>query len=614
MEFSDLALAKLLETIPELAKYILTFEDLSHELDEDAGLQVGVFILRSGGDLFYIPVVEKSGNVYPMDSIFFASEQKFFPITHHTVSLVEASGQVSQGKPVKSPDSLVKNPSVYHLINPPRTGKHVYASSSRLVEFLAQLPADVKNELVSGISAEKSLYDKLDDMFGLKTLMEVLSHIDQSQSPGEAKAYVYTALCDCQTPEQRADILRQGYFVNRQDMPTRVAVAKEDLNKNGIFTEVSVNDGDRDYNVVMSNGSIRQAYIPKLYCGIGKHANTIAIFTDGSFAVASSVISAGTPPARKEVLSSLFNHNPPKLISDLFRGDKFVAVLNTNEFLGPFEVESAATNHNGPCLRVKDLRTFKTYELIANRNFNKSVLVEDCTIYVPSSTFIFLLGENRSSDLERSLNGAQRRQSIQNLQFLGDELNLTFDGVEFSINGKAVGMAPQTMKSLVDGEGIDPDQAESFIKSAQATKQTKIYLTKRAYSTEFSPSHTTEKFGVDAPRQPRVGKNGSFMESVQESVGVNDAQVAEATIISELLQVPEMTEVIEEYLPDIEAAIDKIGRTLFMARVNIGKLSSKYDPDGIYSFLSSLKNVYRKLGENYMKLRWLVEGGKKKSK
>lgn len=612
MEFSDIALAKLLETVPELAKYILTFEDLSEEIEEESGLQVGTFILRSGGDLFYIPVVEKSGNVYPLDSIFFASEQKFFPITHHTISLVESSGQVSQGKPVKAPDSMVRNPSVYHLINPPRTGKHVYASSSRLVDFLAQLPVDVKNDLISSISSEKTVYDKLDKMFGLKGLVEILSQTEVDTPVVKSQMRICTTLDECHTPEQRAAILRQGYFIHDGCLPTRTAVIKEDLNKNGVFEEITALDGDRDYNVVLSNGSIRQAYVPKPFCGIGKHANTIVLFTDGSFAIASSVISAGTPPARKEVLSTIFNSNPPKLVSDLFRGDKFVAVLGNNEFMGPFEVENAASNHLGPVLRVKDLRTFKTYQFIASRMFNKNVLVEDCNIYVPSSTFIFPLGENRSSDLERSLNGAQRRQSVNNLQFLGEELNLTFDGIEFSINGKAIGQVPDTIKVLVEGEGIDPGQAQSFIKTAQETKRTKIYLTKRASGTEFEPSQTTEKFGQDAPTQERVGLNGSFMPLLQESMGVNDAQVAEATIISELLQVPEMTEVIEEYLPDIEDAIDKIGRTLFMARVNIGKLSSKYDPDGIYSFLSSLKNVYRKLGENYMKLRWLVEGGKAK--
>ncbi len=60
MEFSDIALAKLLQTVPELGSLIINFQDVTEELEEDSGTKVGVFVLRSGGDIFYIPVVSKN--------------------------------------------------------------------------------------------------------------------------------------------------------------------------------------------------------------------------------------------------------------------------------------------------------------------------------------------------------------------------------------------------------------------------------------------------------------------------------------------------------------------------------------------------------------------------
>ena len=59
MEFSDIALAKLLQTQPELGQLILTFQDVSDEITDDSGIQVGVFVLRSAADLFYVPVDPK---------------------------------------------------------------------------------------------------------------------------------------------------------------------------------------------------------------------------------------------------------------------------------------------------------------------------------------------------------------------------------------------------------------------------------------------------------------------------------------------------------------------------------------------------------------------------
>jgi hypothetical protein len=89
---------------------------------------------------------------------------------------------------------------------------------------------------------------------------------------------------------------------------------------------------------------------------------------------------------------------------------------------------------------------------------------------------------------------------------------------------------------------------------------------------------------------------------------LQDGQVTESVIISELLQVPDMFEQINEYLPDIEEAIDKLGRILFMSRVHINKLSETSDSEGVFAFLAQLKAVYRMLGDNYIKLEEMVAG------
>jgi hypothetical protein len=65
------------------------------------------------------------------------------------------------GKPTKIPDNVVQNPSIYSLVTPPRTGKFVYASSSRLEEFLTILPNMVKKAVLDEISTDKEVYSAL---------------------------------------------------------------------------------------------------------------------------------------------------------------------------------------------------------------------------------------------------------------------------------------------------------------------------------------------------------------------------------------------------------------------------------------------------------------------
>ncbi len=141
-------------------------------------------------------------------------------------------------------------------------------------------------------------------------------------------------------------------------------------------------------------------------------------------------------------------------------------------------------------------------------------------------------------------------------------------------------------------------------RQAKENKVTTIYLTKRA-SSKFEAGQIAA-FGDQPPVIPKTGLNGSFIPNVQKSLSLSDAQSTEATIISELLQAPNMFELIEEYMPDIEECIDKLGRILFLSRVHIGQLSKNNDTDSIFSFLANLKSVYRMLGDNVIKLQELI--------
>lgn len=611
-DFNDIALSKFLTTSPELGGLILSFKDVSEDLQEESNMKVGVFILKSGTEVFYVPVVSKLDNVYPIDSIFFASKQKFFPLTKKTVAVVVNSSQMTQGKSKKMPNSVSINPDVSQLINPPRTGKFVSASSSRLGDFMASMPDYLKEFTLEKISEEKSVYENLHKLFSIKDIFTALHSAPKNPAAvvgSFAPVSIITSESKDLTPVEIKAILENGYHVRGVPETNRIAVTLE-RKEDSSFTEVTNVDGNSDYEIVMSNSHSREAFIPKMMnigqaIGASKH-NSVAIFTNGDYAVSNTFVVKGEKLARKEVLGTIFEYNPPVLPRDIMVDDTFAIIDGNSELLGVFTARKVMISHLGVDIDATIHAGIGggSVKLHAYRNYGMTPSLQDRSIFMPYSSLVVKLGENKSGDIERTANAASVKYTISQKELLGDHLNLCWDGVEFSVNGKALGQEKAAMQRLVVEEGIDPSLAINFVKQAKERKITTIYLSKQA-STKFEAGQIAE-FGEKPAPQPAKGLNGSFIPNVQKSLAISDAQATEATIISELLQTPNMFELITEYLPDIEECIDKLGRILFLSRVHISQLSENNDTDSVFSFLANLKSVYRMLGDNVLKLQELI--------
>lgn len=606
MEFSDIALAKLLQTTPELGSLILTFQDVTEELGEEKGVKVGVFVLRAGPEIYYVPVISKGDSVYPVDSVYSATKQKFFPLNKKSISRMLATGQLEQGKPRKIPDGVSINPSVYQLINPPRTGKYVYASTGRMIDLMAAMPSHLKKATFDALTNEKDIYDNLDKMFSLKAIFDALKGATlgaaavTNESPVSAARGAGPRLSD----DHVQAVLKNGFVPTPGTGPTRVAISVQDFNHNGLTRTVSEIDGDQDYEIAFSNGTTREAFVPRMHKLNRDGGNALALFTNGDYARGKQFVAVGRTLERKHVLTTLFENSPPVLLKELVNGDTFVIVTNSGEILGPFTAGRVSLNTYGVEVEVctSSIKTICGY-----RNFAGEADLEPHAkhLYVPSNSAVIRLCKEVSFELEQSAIAAARRREYEQVRMLGSELNIGFDGVEYSANGRPVGDHGKMMEVLVLREGIDPGLAETFVKQANEAKFIKVYLSKQASSTDYNPSETPQ-YGI-LPNSPAdVGPNGAFLPNIQQAAETGDSQVVEATIISELLQCPDMFEYIAEYLPDVEEAIDKMGRIMMLSRVHIDKLAQGSDAESVFALLAQLKATYRMLGDSYLTLENLV--------
>jgi hypothetical protein len=610
-DFYSVALAKLLQTVPELGSSIVTFKDVTEDLKNESDIKVGVFVLRVGNEIFYVPVISKMDNVYPVDSIFFASKGKFFPITKKTTDMIITSSKLTQGKPSKIPAIVNQNPDVTKMINPPRTGKFVYASASRLGDFLESMPNYLKTFTLEKIAEEKSVYEKLHKLFSLQDIFAALTPKVQSLAAvtNASPISIVTGAATNLSAEQISSILNDGFHVSGTQPTRRIAISSQSYDDNK-FTSVTEIDGNSDHEVMFSNGSSREAFIPKaMDVGVNGAAkrDSVALFANGDYAISDSFVTVGAKLDRTEVLESIFGNLPPVLPADVSVGDTFAVISGDAELLGVFNAHRVTITNLGIEIQASARGgiPYGSYTLLAYRNYGLRPQAQGKTIYMPYSSLVLKLKDSITGLLERSVNSAAKTREITEAGILGEQLDIGFDGIEYSVNGLPIGGEHAMMNKLAAEEGIDPSLAKTFIKQAAERGYTKIYLTKRAGDTSFKPAEIP-KYGQEMNPAPKVGLNGSFMPNVTNALKLGDAQTAEVTIISELLQTPDMYELIEEYLPDIEECMDKLGRTLFLARVNISELAENNDADGVFAFLASLKAVYRMLGDNFLKLQEML--------
>lgn len=625
MEFTDIAYAKFLQAWPELSNLIVTFQDMSSELGDDSDIHIGIFILRSGGEYLYVPVVARGQGLFPIDSIFFSSKSKFFPLTRESIDLILVSQKQGLGKPSKVPQTIPQNPSVQHLVNPPRTGKFSYASASRLTDFLAALPNEVKEFVIEKVAEDKEVYNKLHTMFGLDVMFGSLRPTSRLENADHAKAVAMGVRLvrdgeNLPTP-QVASILTKGYAIDGSNPLTRVAIASEKA-ENKKFSMLTQIDGGYDYNIVMSTGQVRPAFVPvdigtslSSQKGRGEidqstlyEANTqyihpsFLIFENGDYAISPQIVCQGEASKEKHVLKTYLEFNKLYVPREIER-DRAIAIFDQNLCLvGAYGIYNAALVYEGVTFKARCLLSDSRVTIHAFRGYHNTPMSTNDVIFIPYNSACIYLGADVSGDLERRVTAAALKEEVATWGLLNSSLNLTYDNVDFYVNGKPVPSVPDVMEVLVVKNGIDPTAAESFVKKAMEDKKVVIYLSKQAG--DFDTPGQIPQFGVDAPPQVNPWGTGSnFLPNMRNAVKTDDPQTVENTLISELLQSPDMFELIDEYLPDIEEAIDRLGRILLLGRINLSKLGQDHNADDVFNFMSLLKNVYRMLGENYIKLQ-----------
>jgi hypothetical protein len=109
--------------------------------------------------------------------------------------------------------------------------------------------------------------------------------------------------------------------------------------------------------------------------------------------------------------------------------------------------------------------------------------------------------------------------------------------------------------------------------------------------------------GGGAPMGPGGGEasqiNPQFMDSAAQ---MNDQGAFDTAAVASLLESPELSEVVSGYLPELETALDNLGRILLSLGMREDELKAELGKDTFVGIENNVRRVFKGLGGVIMKL------------
>ena len=613
MTLATMATKRLNQQSPELSKYIVAFKDLSDELPENTGVQVGMFILNIADKYIYIPAVSKAGNVQTLESMFDADSKTFIPITKKSVKWMIDKG-CKLGTAERIPSTVARDPDLKDAIVPPRTGKFVYASEGRVSGFFATLPNIVKKATLTLLDSDYDLQSAIAKVMDIDLARECLERETPEYVPpaGPAAPIVVTS-AEGLTEDQVQEIMAKGYIVKNPPNSRRVAVESSDsalmsltnlsnlmpgtaamaMKKDGSWVGVASLRMAKKY----TNDSLTSdSYDPCRNYDTEQDTSIVAITEEGNTITDPKVIISAKECDYQDIMTRLKSKKATEVdqgdVGFIFTGTSFYGPLTARQVVKANGWTTISTDDHEVCIHpgVKTLLNMQGARMI----------LSDVAMFYPTKGPV---------EMEHNLSMAEMKANIEMERMLPYQSTLMHRNGVYAVDGKEIGGKPQIVEHLLKSWEIDVPSVETFVKKAEQNNSVIVKMAavgstgskvQPHYQHGEQPLNDTQMTGN--ARQRAIGM-ASSVKNVQD---VKDREIMEATIISEMLQNPDLEGSINEYLPDIHRAVDRLGRSLFLMRINTDKLSDKMDAEALNSILTATRNAYRILGENYVTLQNLV--------
>ena len=313
---------------------------------------------------------------------------------------------------------------------------------------------------------------------------------------------------------------------------------------------------------------------------------------------------------------------------------------------------------NAVCLKNKvEFDSTTTYEVMCGGSYSidkvvvspayKRMRLIDRTLYVPVKAKVHSFKAKAYSCPKLDIGDA--RDIDAKIKGLFDEVKVAKDrnGFTVSCNGRVLfkqATRRDTYVSLVAGVGLDVPSAKTAIKQAASLEPAVYMLQKSAQGPFFDPGQVfapnvppvpmgmnptlgvPEQYpqaetlnamtgapgnvlnqrimdGIGGMNQTQPALSQQAVDGIMQAAQAGEKDVFDVANISELINRADIDTPLDQYLVDLNQALDRLGRIYFLMLFHGDKFSERFSQEDIPSMEESVRNTFTHLGELILKLK-----------
>lgn len=652
-EFSELAHVALNKKAPHLLPFVSGFQTLTGS--EDNSRAVGMFGVSLGTHIYFIPVFFMKGTLKPLSLIFDYSGNQFMPFDNEWLSYLFKADKHSIGSIAEDPRggfSGLTNPSADAMINKTASEnkfpnmedlameKKSSRSGSWFPKYLMKSSSETQKAFVKMLGHEK-LAQEVQKHIGLDMIKEALTMSTKIRDGVEGVAEPATedggvevitnhsrsvkkSVLDKVPVSAREDFMREGFHINDNRKETASLYSTQ------YASEFSEPYKSGEFSVIKTDGSLTRAMV--LHHPHALVSNTgsdqTMVYLPGSKRWKVSV-----PKTSSEYYSS----NDSCLVSPVKRSEDIV-----EKTLAQTVSAKAMRPGLSYLLMTPDLKStvvFKVTSILNSDSGSVSYKINVSGSYGTEDTYL-AVGVGKASSFKRvgssvlvphdavALQMDRENNNLQlgNLETLSSllihqgisPLMVSHDGVEYNVSGCQNMDKVAALNSLLIDHNLSKKDSLDLIKEASEMGKVSV-LVKQATPTPINFTSTSDQpwGAVKGPapveqhptfeRSNHISFEDPFLVQPTPELALTaskmDRNIFDASLLTSLAEVGDPSEEISSYIPDMELAVDKIGRLLFLLWWKYDDFRKSFSPSELVTMEGDLKNLLSKLGTVTLRLK-----------
>lgn len=655
-QFTNQAYNTLQAKFPGLMNSLVTMKVLSSNLEE--GTAFGVFVLKKGADVAYIPVVMSGGGITSCEMFYDKAADQFIPITDATIK--EFMAAVSYSDPSilgkKSPYVEDTRHLFRNMIRPPASSNVVLATSR---EGVAALPNRYKAVLSSYLENENpQLLGKIAEFYDVEHLAHKLACRPEAPPVQEAPALPSFLSLDKLTKEaakllsrsERAFLMQNGFLIKGASEGGTLHVSTEDTLQKDIETVLRLEtypdmrdtagksntpffrECPRDLGepVRVERGKLLQQnsagvrFADVLLCGkdiiadrtymVMSRRDTVLV-ADRSHEVSAEYLDGFSVIFPIEKLLSRLREAtsgreyPPYVHIHLLvpaRKSGWL-FLDTEDFLGGSADKWQSSEVGGDVYYAPENR-YNANTIVATDKIAMGYLMDGSNLLVPRETRCMLSTARDAEPLPCVTSFDVFRKLV-----------CTF-GAKLVRNDNGAGVSITDMKEEKTASFRDTTEAAAWlhdkygmnnsqVKTVLASRQTYVFP-KLAFgdmghgmAPEIAQGMEPGAYPQGSMEQPVVGFDPSYLNDFAE---LGDEEMMDTGILAAFAQDPDIKALLVDYLPDFMQAQDRLGRIILMFGSQKEDLEDFYGSEKYSTLLSSCRKIFQVLGDLVASLKTYV--------